>query len=99
MNASEKQLTWVKLHLGPLSLNEKVSAGYASWSFEETRSVRRKTASKSLEVKRTVKVTLIIYSAITIVLAKLLVFSGSTQKRNIEQKHIPWFFQIQVHCR
>jgi len=50
MNASEKQLTWVKLHLGPLTLNEKVSAGYASWSFEETRSVRRK-ATKTLETQ------------------------------------------------
>eukprot|EP01042_Synura_sphagnicola_P020746 gene20746-26351_t len=30
-----KEIRWIKLHLGPLLLHEKVAAGYANWSFED----------------------------------------------------------------
>lgn len=38
--AGTKDVEWVKLHFGPLSLNERTTAGYASWSFEDAESER-----------------------------------------------------------
>lgn len=38
--AGTKDVEWVKLHFGPLSLNERTTAGYASWSFEDAESQR-----------------------------------------------------------
>ena len=40
--AGTKDVEWVKLHFGPLSLNERTTAGYASWSFEDAESQRVK---------------------------------------------------------
>ena len=45
--AGAKDVPWVKLHFGPVSLNEKVTAGYASWSFEETENVKLSESSSS----------------------------------------------------
>jgi len=36
--AGTKDVEWVKLHFGPVSLNERTTAGYASWSFEDAES-------------------------------------------------------------
>lgn len=33
-------MPWIKLHFGPIVLNERLAAGYASWSFEECPSVK-----------------------------------------------------------
>src|SRR4051812_28303631 len=38
--ASAKDIFWTKRHFGPLSLNERATAGYATWSFEEAQSVK-----------------------------------------------------------
>lgn len=35
MQASSKEVEWVKLHLGPTVLHERVVAGYAVWSVED----------------------------------------------------------------
>ncbi|KAJ1427662.1 hypothetical protein B484DRAFT_450245 [Ochromonadaceae sp. CCMP2298] len=49
LTAGARDVPWVKLHFGPVSLNERVTAGYASWSFEETKSTKpRMHASSSL---------------------------------------------------
>ena len=50
LHSSEKQLSWVKLHLGPVRLNERGVPGYASWSFEEAKSMRRKPSAEALQV-------------------------------------------------
>lgn len=39
---SNKEIDWVKLHLGPTVLHERVAAGYASWSFEDIASSKNK---------------------------------------------------------
>jgi hypothetical protein len=35
VSAAVREIEWVKLHLGPKVLHERVAAGYASWSFED----------------------------------------------------------------
>ena len=42
---SSMLIKWSKLHIGPLILNEKVTAGYASWSFEDLKSVSKSSKS------------------------------------------------------
>jgi exonuclease VII small subunit len=38
--AGARDVPWVKLHFGPVSLNERLTAGYASWSFEDVPRVK-----------------------------------------------------------
>eukprot|EP01034_Spumella_vulgaris_P025126 gene25126-31545_t len=38
--ASGKDIFWVKRHFGPVSLNERLTAGYATWSFEDGPNVK-----------------------------------------------------------
>jgi exonuclease VII small subunit len=38
--AGAKDVHWTKVHYGPVRLNEKMTAGYASWSFEEAPNVK-----------------------------------------------------------
>jgi len=40
MLASSKDIFWVKKHFGAFSLNERLQAGYATWSFEDMPSVK-----------------------------------------------------------
>eukprot|EP01032_Pedospumella_encystans_P019548 gene19548-22224_t len=46
--AGARDVPWVKLHYGPISLNERLTAGYASWSFEDAPSLKIRTDSASL---------------------------------------------------
>lgn len=47
--AGTKDVEWVKLHFGPLSLNERTTAGYASWSFEDAESQRVRSLDEEEE--------------------------------------------------
>lgn len=38
--AGARDVPWIKLHFGPIVLNERLAAGYASWSFEDCPSVK-----------------------------------------------------------
>jgi len=46
--AGARDVPWVKLHYGPISLNERLTAGYASWSFEDAPSLKVRTDSSHL---------------------------------------------------
>lgn len=50
LSAGLKDIVWNKLHFGPVSLNEKTTAGYASWSFEEVMSKKVKPFDEDDEV-------------------------------------------------
>eukprot|EP01035_Chromulina_nebulosa_P023525 gene23525-30496_t len=52
LHSSERQLSWVKWHLGPVRLNERGVPGYSSWSFEEAKSMRRKPLADALQTKK-----------------------------------------------
>jgi hypothetical protein len=47
LDAGARDVAWVKLHFGPVALNERVTAGYASWSFEDAPSVKLPQDSSS----------------------------------------------------
>lgn len=38
---TSKEISWVKLHIGPISLHERAAAGFAAWSFEDLPSRKR----------------------------------------------------------
>lgn len=42
INTAVKDTTWIKLHLGPQNLHERPAGGYASWSFEDLPTIRKK---------------------------------------------------------
>ncbi len=46
--AATKDTQWIKLHIGPSKLHEKVAAGYACWSFED---IPRKKSNSDTEPK------------------------------------------------
>lgn len=46
--AGARDVPWVKLHFGPISLNERLTAGYASWSFEDAPSVKAPHGTSSM---------------------------------------------------
>jgi hypothetical protein len=48
MYAATKDTQWIKLHVGPSKLHEKVAAGYACWSFED---IPRKKSKATIEPK------------------------------------------------
>lgn len=45
--AGARDVHWVKLHFGPVALNERLTAGYASWSFEDAPCVKLAQDSSS----------------------------------------------------
>jgi hypothetical protein len=44
--AAVRETKWIKLHLGPTKLHEKVTPGYAAWSFEDIPSARHSLLAK-----------------------------------------------------